>query len=142
MKEQIANKDQAFETLLKINGSPRSGWIAKGSRAKSNENIELPRELAKELANKTIYFYQTLELLPCDPFCNCSEIEGLLQKAVQELPEGDTVDELEQIMFRFCPSCGKKFERKRGEGKYGKGISNSMDKGTQGNPNIRKPIKS
>jgi len=135
-KEQITNKDQAFETLLEINRSPRIGWITKGSRAKSNENIEISRELAKELANKTVYFYQTLELLPCDPFCNCSEIEALLLKTVQELPNGDTVDELEQIMFRFCPSCGKKFERKRGEGKHGKSIPNSVDQGPNANPDI------
>jgi len=117
---------------------PRSSWIKKGSRAKSNENIEIPRELAMELANKAVYFYQTLELLPCDPFCNCSEIEALLQKTVQELPEGDTVDELEQIMFRFCTSCGKKFERKRGEGNRGK-IPNNMAKRPNDNPNIRNP---
>jgi len=108
-KEQISNKDQAFAMLMKINGLQRSSWITKGSRAKSNEKIEISRELAKELANKTVYFYQAVELLPCDPFCKCKQVEALLQKAVQELPEGDTVDELEQIMFRFCPSCGKKF---------------------------------
>ncbi|MCO5387825.1 MAG: hypothetical protein NHB14_20880 [Desulfosporosinus sp.] len=110
MKEQITNKDRAFQMILKINSLPRSSWITKGSRAKSNENIELPRALANELADKTVYFYQAVEQLPYDAFCNCKQVEDLLHKAVQELPEGDTVDELEQIMFRFCPACGKKFE--------------------------------
>ena len=109
-KDQIVNKDQANDAIMKIMHSPRIGWITKGSRAKSNEKIEIPRSLAKELADKTLCFYLTLELLPCDPFCKCSEVEALLQKVVQELPEGDTVDELEQVMFRYCPSCGKKFE--------------------------------
>lgn len=107
--EQIANKNQALDAITEIMHLPRSGWITKGSRAKSNERIEIPRELAKELANKTLCFYQVLDQLPCDPFCNCEQVEALLQKTIQELPEGDTVDELEQIMFRFCPSCGKKF---------------------------------
>ena len=95
--------------VLKINSIPRSSWIKTGSRAKSNENIEIPRELAKDLSNKAVYFYQAVEQLPYDVFCNCKQIESLLQKTVQELPDGDTADELEQIMFRFCPSCGKKF---------------------------------
>lgn len=110
MKEQITSKDHAFNAMMEIMRSPRVGWITKGSRAKSNEKIEISRDLAKELADKTFYFYQTLEQLPYDPTCNCKQVEELLLKAVQELPEGDTVDELEQIMFSFCPVCGKKFE--------------------------------
>ena len=110
MKEQINNKDQAFDVMMKISRLPRSGWITKGSRAKSNENIEISRDLAKEIASKTVYFYQAVEQLPCDPFCNCKQVEALLLKAVQELPDGDTVDELEQVTFNFCPSCGKKFK--------------------------------
>ncbi|MBC2723514.1 hypothetical protein [Desulfosporosinus sp.] len=90
MKEQITNKDQAHDVVMKIMHSPRVGWITKGSRAKTNEKIEISRVLAKELADKTLSFYLTLELLPSDPFCNCKQIEALLQKAVQELPEGDT----------------------------------------------------
>lgn len=109
VKERIENKDQAFAMVLEINRTPRSSWIKKGSRAKSNENIELPRELASELAHKAVYFYQTVELITHDPFCNCKQIEALLHKAVQELPEGDTADELEQVMFSHCPGCGKKF---------------------------------
>ena len=109
-KEQITNKYQANDAIMKIMHSPRVGWITKGSRAKSNEKIEISRVLAKELADKALCFYQTLELLPCDPYCNCKQIEALLHKAVQELPDGETADEMEQIMFRFCPGCGKKFE--------------------------------
>lgn len=109
-KEQINDKDQASETVMKIMHSPRVGWIVKGSRAKSNEKIEISRTLAKELADKTLCFYLTLEQLPYDPFCNCKQVEVLLMKAVQELPEGDTANELEQISFSYCPACGKKFE--------------------------------
>ena len=90
-KEQISNKDQALDTIAEIVRSPRNGWILKGSREKSNEKIEISRDLAKEMANKTLCFYQVVAQLPYDPFCNCAEIEALLQKAVQELPEGDTV---------------------------------------------------
>lgn len=110
MKDQINNKDQASEAVMKIMYSPRTGWITKGSRAKSNEKIEISRVLAKELADKTLCFYLTLEQLPNDPFCNCKQVEALLQKAVQELPDGDTANELEQLMFSYCPVCGKKFE--------------------------------
>ncbi|EGW36503.1 hypothetical protein DOT_5667 [Desulfosporosinus sp. OT] len=110
MKDQITNKDQAHEAVISIMHTPRVGWIKKGSRAKSNEKIEISRELAKELADKALAFYLTLELLPCDPFCNCKQVEALLLKAVHELPDGDTVDELQQIMFRFCPACGKKYK--------------------------------
>lgn len=110
MKDQINNKDQANDAVMKIMYLPRSSWIKKGSRAKSNEQIEIPRELAKELANKTLCFYLTLEQLPYDPFCNCKEIEALLLKAVQELPDGETVDELEQVTLSFCPACGKRFK--------------------------------
>ena len=110
IKEQIINKDQANDAIMKIVHLPRIGWITKGSRAKSNEKIEISRTLAKELADKTLCFYLTLELLPNDPYCNCKQIESLLHKAVQELPDGDTVDELQQIVFSFCPVCGKKLE--------------------------------
>lgn len=110
MKDQITNIDQALDAISEISRSPRTSWITKGSRAKSNEKIEIPRELAKEMASKTLCFYQVVEQLSYDPFCNCKQIEALLLKAVQELPEGDTVDELEQITFSHCPSCGKKFE--------------------------------
>lgn len=110
MKEQITNKAQAHDAVMAIMHSPRVGRIKKGSRAQSNEKIEISRELAKELADKTLCFYLTLEQLPSDPFCNCKQVEGLLLKAVQELPDGDTVDELQQIMLNYCPVCGKKFE--------------------------------
>ncbi|WP_407306429.1 hypothetical protein [Desulfosporosinus sp. SB140] len=109
-QEQIMNKDQARGMAMKIMHLPRIGWVIKGSRAKSNEKIEMSRALAKELADKTVSFYLTLEQLPYDPFCNCKHVEALLQKAIQELPEGDTVDELQQIMFSYCSACGKKFE--------------------------------
>ncbi|HWQ42780.1 MAG TPA: hypothetical protein VN456_12195 [Desulfosporosinus sp.] len=108
-KDQINNKDQAFDVMMQIARLPRSSWITKGSRAKSNEKIEIARMLANELAQKTLCLYQMIEQTTYDPFCNCKQVESLLLKAVQELPEGDTVDELEQIMFRFCPACGKKF---------------------------------
>ncbi|WP_170932744.1 tyrosine-type recombinase/integrase [Desulfosporosinus sp. FKB] len=38
-KDQINNKDQASEAIIKIMQSPRFGWITKGSRAKSNEKL-------------------------------------------------------------------------------------------------------
>ncbi|HZK52632.1 MAG TPA: hypothetical protein VFC84_00290 [Desulfosporosinus sp.] len=110
MKDQIANIDQALDAISEISRSPRTSWITKGSRAKSNGNIEISRGLAKELASKTLCFYQVVGQLTYDPFCNCKQIESLLLNAVQELPDGDTADELEQITFAHCPSCGKKFE--------------------------------
>lgn len=112
MSELITNKDQAQDMMIKIAHWPRSGWIKKGSRAKSNEAIQISRTLAKELADKTIYYYLALDRLPSDPFCNCKQIEALLQKAIQELPDGETVDQLQQIMFNYCPACGKKCEEK------------------------------
>lgn len=110
MSELIKNKDQAHDAVIEIMHSPRVGWIKKGSRAKTNEKIEISRVLAKELADKTLCFYLTLEQLTSNPFCNCKQVEALLQKAIQELPDGDTVDELQQVMLNYCPACGKKFE--------------------------------
>lgn len=131
MSEQITNKAQAHDAVVKIMHLPRVGWIKKGSRSKSNEKIEISRELAKELADKTLCLYLSLEQLPSNPFCNCKQVEALLQKAVQELPESDTVDELQQIIFSFCPACGKEF-KEEGEVSHAQKTSRSNSR-----PNVR-----
>lgn len=109
-KNQIDNKEDALDLDRKFSCWPSSGWVTKGSRAKANEAIEIPRTLAKELAYKALQYYIVLEQLPYDPFCNCKHIEDLLQRVLTELPAGDTADEFEQIMLNYCLSCGSKFE--------------------------------
>lgn len=107
--DQISNKENALDLIQKFSRWPRSSWVTKGSRAKANEAIEIPRVLAEELADKALQYYLVLEQLPYNPFCDCKHIEGLIQKALSELPAGDTADEFEQIMLDYCPNCGKRF---------------------------------
>jgi hypothetical protein len=109
--ENINNKDEALVFVAKVSSLPRSSWIEKGRRGKDNENVELPRVLVRELAEKALQFYLVLEKLPYNPFCNCGQVEQLLTAAVGELPPGETADLLEQIIFTYCPSCGQPFDK-------------------------------
>lgn len=114
--ERIKNLQDALSFAVSgVASLPRSSWIEKGKRSRDNENVELPRALLRELAQKAIQYFQVVDQLPYDPFCNCKQIEGLLLEAIAALPDGELADSLEQITLHRCPNCGQPFD-KEGEG--------------------------
>jgi hypothetical protein len=106
----VKDEQQARDISSKIRSAPWAGWIVKGSRAKANQTIELPRDLAEELADKAGYYYSVLNQLPFDPLCHCEEIRELMQKAIKELPAGETAEKLRDVSFCYCPACGGKYD--------------------------------
>lgn len=67
IKEQM---NAILELSKKYNGLPRSGWVDKGSRSKSNHTVEVSREEIKKLAqdcytalySEHVFMYEALNL--------------------------------------------------------------------------------
>ena len=96
----IAEREK-FNSLVTSEISRRK-QATEEARLLAKENERLNSELQQLKANTVPQFNEIL--------CNCNELSNLWEAIINELPDGEVLDEAQQVLFNFCPTCGKEFE--------------------------------